>query len=97
MEYIFTDERDRCIKVAEYIIEHGATVRMAAKMFGVSKSTIHKDVTVNLEKKNQALSYEIKKILNKNKSERHLRGGEATRKKYLTLKANAPKSALIKS
>jgi len=73
----------RVMEVAEYIIETKATVRQAAKVFGVSKSTIHKDITERLDKINPQLADEIKGILEYNKSERHFRGGEATRKKYL--------------
>jgi len=89
MEHIFfTDEKDRCIAVAEYIIKNSATVRKAAKVFGISKSTVHKDITVSLERKNSALANQVKTVLEKNKKERHIRGGEATRKKYLRLKNN---------
>lgn len=80
------DTKDRCLVVAQYIVEEKATVRAAAKKFGISKSTIHKDITVTLRKKNQVLANEVKMILEKNKMERHLRGGEATRKKYMTKK-----------
>ena len=73
---------DRCIDIAHYIIEEKATVRAAAKKFGISKSTVHKDVTITLQRKNPALANEVKKILDKNKMERHLRGGEATKKRY---------------
>ena len=96
MEYIYTDDRDRCIKIAEYIIESGSTVRKAAKVFGISKSTVHKDVTVNLEKRNPTLANETKKILQKNKNERHIRGGEATRKKYQNLKDHDIKTSAKK-
>lgn len=85
-EYAYTDSRDRCLKLAEYIINEGATVRSAAKKFGISKSTVHKDITINLSKRNILLASEVKKILEKNKEERHLRGGEATRIKYLNKK-----------
>ena len=80
------DADNRSIMIAEYIIEHDSTVRAAAKVFGISKSTVHKDVTVNLEKKDAALAISVKKVLEKNKKERHIRGGEATRKKYMKLK-----------
>ncbi|OCL25638.1 sporulation transcriptional regulator SpoIIID [Orenia metallireducens] len=76
----------RVMEVSEYIIETKATVRQAAKVFGVSKSTIHKDITERLDKINPQLADEIKDILEYNKSERHFRGGEATRKKYLKKK-----------
>lgn len=76
----------RVLEVAEYIFETKATVRQAAKVFGVSKSTIHKDITERLDKINPQLADEIKEILEYNKAERHFRGGEATRKKYLKKK-----------
>ena len=79
--------RDRAELLAQFVIETGATVRSAAARFGVSKSTVHKDLTYKLCKINPRLYDEVKKILEINKSERHIRGGEATRKKYL-LKRN---------
>ena len=80
-------DKDRCILVAEYVIENGSTVRSAARHFGISKSTIHKDLTGKLKYISPNLYSDVKKVLNLNKSERHVRGGEATRKKYLTKKA----------
>jgi len=74
---------DRTIELANYIIENKCTVRDAAKKFGISKSTVHKDVTERLVKMNKALAEETKKVLLENKSERHIRGGIATKKKYL--------------
>ena len=76
--------KERPILLAEYVIRSGSTVRTAAKVFGISKSTVHKDLTYKLKLINPGLYQEVKEILDKNKSERHLRGGEATRKKYLT-------------
>ncbi len=76
------DTRDRCLRLAEYIVSSGATVRAAAKKFNISKSTVHKDVTVNLQKYHPEMTDDVKKVLEKNKDERHIRGGEATRKKY---------------
>ncbi len=76
--------RERCEVLAEYVIDTGATVRTAASHFGVSKSTVHKDLTLRLKYTNPTLYREVKEILEINKSERHLRGGEATRKKYLS-------------
>jgi len=64
------------------MIENNATVRSAAKKFGISKSTVHKDVTQTLRQINKPLYFEVKKVLETNKRERHIRGGEATRKKY---------------
>ncbi|MGL5348565.1 MAG: sporulation transcriptional regulator SpoIIID [Peptostreptococcaceae bacterium] len=73
---------ERAIVVAKYILEKNTTVRQTAKTFGVSKSTIHKDVTERLEEINPALAKEVKTVLEKNKSERHIRGGMATKLKY---------------
>lgn len=79
----YTDRTERCLEIAQYIIEEKATVRAAAEKFGLSKSTVHKDVTVILKRKNRILASEVKKVLEQNKMERHIRGGEATRKKYM--------------
>ncbi|CEH35939.1 MULTISPECIES: sporulation transcriptional regulator SpoIIID [Romboutsia] len=73
---------ERAIVVAKYILEKNTTVRQTAKTFGVSKSTIHKDVTERLEEINPSLAKEVKMVLEKNKSERHIRGGMATKLKY---------------
>lgn len=78
-EYI----EERAIEIANYIIEKRATVRQAAKKFGVSKSTIHKDITERMLQINPALAAETRKVLDINKQERHIRGGMATREKYL--------------
>ena len=75
--------RERCELLAEYIIENKATVRNTAMYFGISKSTVHKDVSQKLKYINPILYNEAKEILNINKSERHIRGGEATRRKYM--------------
>ena len=75
---------DRIIDEANYIIKTGATVRAAAKIFAVSKSTVHKDVSERLKKIDKTLYKKVKKVLDKNLSERHLRGGEATKQKYKT-------------
>ena len=72
----------RCEQLGEYIVEKKATVRQAANCFGISKSTVHKDVTCELKQVNLSLWENVREILEKNKSERHLRGGEATRQKY---------------
>ena len=74
---------ERAVNLAHYIIDSKDTVRGAAKKFGISKSTVHKDVTERLEKINPALTREVRKILNENKAERHIRGGMATKLKYL--------------
>ena len=76
---------ERCVLLGEYIVESGSTVRETAKAFSVSKSTVHKDVTEKLARVSPSLYGEVKNVLLKNKAERHLRGGEATRKKYLRL------------
>lgn len=81
-----TQGRARCRIFGEYIAKNEATVRSTAKHFGISKSTVHKDVTENLKKKDPVLFEKVKEILDKNKEVRHLRGGEATRKKYLRIK-----------
>ena len=73
---------ERACALAAYIIENRATVRAAAKKFGVSKSTVHKDVAVRLRSINRALYDQVKAVLDVNKAQRHIRGGMATRKKY---------------
>lgn len=75
----------RCLEEAEYIIKTGATVRKTAKEFNLSKSTVHKDVTERLYLIDKSQYKKVKKVLQVNLSERHVRGGEATRQKYLTL------------
>lgn len=71
------------MEIANYIIENSATVRQTAKQFRISKSTVHKDVTERLLQINPSLAREARKVLDMNKSERHIRGGMATREKYL--------------
>jgi len=73
---------NRTLDAANYIINNKATVRQTAKVFGVSKSTIHKDVTERLPRINPSLSIKVKTILEQNKAERHIRGGKATKIKY---------------
>lgn len=75
---------ERVVTLAHYIIDTKDTVRGAAKRFGISKSTVHKDVTERLIKINPSLAKEARKILEENKAERHIRGGEATKLKYLS-------------
>ena len=77
------ERKERCEVLGEYLVKNRATVRSVAAKFGISKSTVHKDVTERLYQKNAALYAAVKEILDENKSERHLRGGEATRMKYL--------------
>ena len=72
----------RAVELGEYIIECGATVRAAAKRFGISKSTVHKDVSERLSGISPSLFRQVREVLERNKSERHIRGGEATKKKY---------------
>ncbi len=74
---------ERAVEVANYIIENNATVRQAAKQFGISKSTVHKDCSDRLQLINPSLATEVRKILDVNKAERHIRGGLATKEKYL--------------
>ena len=74
---------ERAVEIAGYIIETNATVRQAAKKFGISKSTVHKDCSDRLTEINPGLAAEVRQVLDKNKSERHIRGGLATREKYL--------------
>ena len=73
---------ERACALAIYIIETGATVRSAAKHFGISKSTVHKDLSQRLPQYNKTLYQQVRQVLNLNKAERHIRGGQATRKKY---------------
>jgi len=74
---------ERVLELAHYIVETGATVRSAAARFRVSKSTVHKDITERLQEINPGLASEVKEVLDNNKAERHIRGGLATREKYL--------------
>jgi putative DeoR family transcriptional regulator (stage III sporulation protein D) len=80
LEKIYIEER--AVNLAQYIIDSGDTVRGAAKKFGISKSTVHKDVSERLQKINPVLALEVRKILDENKAERHIRGGMATKLKY---------------
>ena len=73
---------ERAVEIANYIIDTKATVRQAAKKFGISKSMVHKDLSQRLPQYNQALYEQVKVILDTNKAQRHIRGGMATRKKY---------------
>ncbi|MFY9472343.1 MAG: sporulation transcriptional regulator SpoIIID [Tepidanaerobacteraceae bacterium] len=77
--------RERILEIAEYIVSTKATVRQAAKVFGVSKSTVHKDMTERLVEINPEKAKLVKEVLEFNKAERHIRGGRATRRKYLKL------------
>jgi putative DeoR family transcriptional regulator (stage III sporulation protein D) len=83
MMYIST-ARARCVLLGTYLVENRATVRATAQQFKISKSTVHKDITVSLRQIDPSLYAQVMEVLEKNKDERHLRGGEATKKKYLT-------------
>ncbi len=92
MRKVYSDRsEERCEQIALYMLENNATVRKAASQFGISKSTVHKDVTGTLKKYNYRLYLRVKELLDVNKSERHVRGGEATRKKYNEIKLNSNK------
>lgn len=82
------DMEKRACKLAVYIIENRTTIRAAAKQFGISKSTVHKDLTQRLKHCDQGLYRQVKKILEINKAERHIRGGLATKKKYKSTAAD---------
>ncbi len=82
-----TEEKDRCTRLAEYLIENRSTVRATAKHFGISKSTVHKDIAEKLPHINAALYREAKAVMDLNKAERHLRGGQATKVKYRTIRS----------
>ncbi len=73
---------ERAVTIGRYMVEHRSTVRSAAKKFGISKSTVHKDISERLVKINPQLASEAKKLLDTNKAERHIRGGIATKNKY---------------
>ncbi len=77
------DIEERATEIGRYIVENGATVRQTAAIFRVSKSTVHKDVTERLPTVNHALADEVRNVLDVNKAERHIRGGMATKEKYL--------------
>ena len=81
MKYI-SSEQERCVILASYLVENQSTVRAVASKFGISKSTVHKDITKTLKNINHPLYNEVQEVLAKNKQERHLRGGEATKNKY---------------
>ncbi|HHY97325.1 MAG TPA: sporulation transcriptional regulator SpoIIID [Firmicutes bacterium] len=88
--------RRRVVDIANYIVENKATVRQAARSYNVSKSTVHKDVTDRLPTISKPLSRKVKRILEQNKAERHIRGGEATRRKYLENKTGAGMKVSLK-
>ena len=82
---MFRDNEIRCIEIGKYIVETKATVRQAAEVFSVSKSTVHIDVTKRLSEISPALAAEVYEVLQENKAERHIRGGLATKQKYMKL------------
>lgn len=82
-----SSNKDRSVLMATYLIENNSTVRKVAAHFGISKSTVHKDITETLKNKNPILYKQVKEILDKNKGERHIRGGEATRLKFLSMQS----------
>ncbi len=82
-----TNTAGRAEALGCYIVEHGATVRAAAKAFGISKSTVHTDVTKKLQKTNSGLWLRVREVLDRNKALRHIRGGQATKEKYLQKRA----------
>jgi len=77
----------RCRELGEYIVKTGATVRQAAEVFGISKSTVHMDVTKRLSKISPTLAFQVNRVLQNNKAQRHIRGGLATKEKYMKLKS----------
>ena len=81
-EYI----EERAVEIANYIIKYNATVRQTAKQFGISKNTVHKDITDRVEHINPQLARQVRCVLEVNKAERHIRGGIATKNKYLHMK-----------
>ena len=83
------DAKTRCEALGQYIAEHGATVRETAARFGISKSTVHKDVTTCLRQRDARLFLRVRAVLQQNKEERHLRGGAATKRKYEQAKSRA--------
>ena len=87
---------ERAVEIANYIIDYNATVRQTAKKFGISKSTVHKDVTDRLQQVNPTLAARARVVLDVNKSERHIRGGLATKEKYMSKLKACEQSAVDK-
>lgn len=86
---------ERALQLGSYIIEHEATVRSTAQAFGISKSTVHKDITVRLPAIHGSLSAQVHEVLEKNKQERHIRGGLATKRKYAMRRGTQTYDALL--
>ena len=84
-----SSNKERCVIMASYMLENKSTVRAVAKRFGISKSTVHKDITHNLKNVHPELYSRVQELLEKNKQERHLRGGEATKQKFLRAKCTS--------
>lgn len=80
-----SDGRERCVIIGQYVLDNNTTVRAAAKHYGISKSTVHKDITDKLKDCNYPLYCDVKAVLEQNKAERHIRGGKATKEKYRIL------------
>ena len=80
-------KQERCVSLARYMIDNGSTVRNSGKVFGISKSTVHQDITSRLEKVDPELYKQVRELLDLNKQERHIRGGMATKRKYSELSA----------
>ena len=91
---MFSQLYKRCVILGQYISEHGCTVRETAAVFGVSKSTVHKDVTEKLRGECYPLYRQVCAVLEKNKAERHLRGGQATKRKYEICRENGLSSGV---
>ena len=85
MKILIGNVEKRCIELAHYIVETKSTVRQTAAVFGISKSTVHNDVTKRLSNINPLLCSEVKEVLEENKAQRHIRGGMATKEKYIKL------------
>ena len=85
-----TNRDERACELARWIVENNATVRAAAKRFGISKSTVHKDLSERLRQIDRLLYEKVRLVLGQNKAERHLRGGDATRRKYLHAGTHGP-------
>lgn len=82
--------QERAVSLAKYIVKTGSTVRAAARVFHISKSTVHKDISERLKKLDPVLYKAVKKVMDTNRAERHIRGGAATREKYLKSKNKSP-------
>lgn len=82
--------QERAVSLAKYIVKTGSTVRAAARVFHISKSTVHKDISERLKKLDPVLYKSVKKVMDTNRAERHIRGGAATKRKYLLSKKQIP-------